>query len=704
MVQRKVPNKFGIKPHHLKSDTHLLVNLRPSSPQTHEKLTKIMKKSRQIKRSDESRSLPPFKKKKTQVSHNDEPRSTPNYMKSTSCFDARRERSPTKTPTSTKSSKTNGGGLDSGHKGSRTTSSLKMRALTKTPSFKPIRPSKKVILCEDLDAQRATCSSTLKESKFPDYLQLNPGGTQLEGSSAMKICPYTYCSLNGHHAAPVPPLKCFLSAKRQAIKTQKSFKLGCLSPRQTKPVVKTNDIKEMAQEVDVERTRVTKEEEEEEEEEGGCGDLFIEINGSRDFECSDIEWEEGYCSEKSKDDVCDEQIQKTGDKKLHSEFEELYDEKLQGELEELTDEKLHGELEELYVEKLCRKLDELYDEESVSSGAWTEEEEGDSESDSSYQRTKINRKIKDQDLMNYDEFEVSSTDANANANEKMDELQSMDFSTGDENITCSVDYWREETSQESKGIPEKSEDGNEKNRTTIIYNFIQFNISIFVNGEKTENFETYKGFVDDTTMKIKDVSEFMEEQGMSNVDDAAQNLDAFESQEIVPSEQLNANYFVVFKDDNLKELDEEPAISSDKEQTNLTDEVRFETDLKAGSLCQKSDFVDEQPDLATNIRGPTRGGTKRQQEMDDSREFNPRGPNFLPEVEDPDAESVDLKHQDMDERKNAEEWMVDYALQQAVTTLAPVRKKKVALLVEAFEKVGKLQRYDDDGNVIEYGI
>ncbi|RCV17944.1 hypothetical protein SETIT_3G261200v2 [Setaria italica] len=69
------------------------------------------------------------------------------------------------------------------------------------------------------------------------------------------------------------------------------------------------------------------------------------------------------------------------------------------------------------------------------------------------------------------------------------------------------------------------------------------------------------------------------------------------------------------------------------------------------------------------------------------RGFNPRAPNFLPLELDPDAEKVDLKHQMMDERKNAEEWMIDYALRQAVTNLAPARKKKVELLVQAFETV-----------------
>ncbi|CAL4893297.1 unnamed protein product [Urochloa decumbens] len=76
------------------------------------------------------------------------------------------------------------------------------------------------------------------------------------------------------------------------------------------------------------------------------------------------------------------------------------------------------------------------------------------------------------------------------------------------------------------------------------------------------------------------------------------------------------------------------------------------------------------------------------------RGYNPRAPNFLPLELDPDAEKVDLKHQMMDERKNAEEWMIDYALRRAVTNLAPARKKKVELLVQAFETV--LPHDEDD--------
>lgn len=97
------------------------------------------------------------------------------------------------------------------------------------------------------------------------------------------------------------------------------------------------------------------------------------------------------------------------------------------------------------------------------------------------------------------------------------------------------------------------------------------------------------------------------------------------------------------------------------------------------------------------------GGTKtrykpvrvrRMEDVQEIREFNPRPPRFLPLEHDPEAEKVRLRTQLMDARKNTEEWMIDYALQQVVTKLAPARKRKVELLVEAFETIMPLPVYE----------
>lgn len=73
--------------------------------------------------------------------------------------------------------------------------------------------------------------------------------------------------------------------------------------------------------------------------------------------------------------------------------------------------------------------------------------------------------------------------------------------------------------------------------------------------------------------------------------------------------------------------------------------------------------------------------------LERARKFNPRAPQLLPLTPDQEPEKVDLRHQLTDERKKAEKWMLDYAMQNIVTTLTPARKRRVAMLVEAFEAV-----------------
>ncbi|KAK4716244.1 hypothetical protein R3W88_014582 [Solanum pinnatisectum] len=74
-------------------------------------------------------------------------------------------------------------------------------------------------------------------------------------------------------------------------------------------------------------------------------------------------------------------------------------------------------------------------------------------------------------------------------------------------------------------------------------------------------------------------------------------------------------------------------------------------------------------------------------ELEKLRKFNPRKPQYLQLEPDLEVEKVNLKHQIEDERKSAEEWMFDYALQKAISQLTPTQKRKVGLLVTAFENV-----------------
>ncbi|XP_047056136.1 calmodulin binding protein PICBP-like [Lolium rigidum] len=104
-----------------------------------------------------------------------------------------------------------------------------------------------------------------------------------------------------------------------------------------------------------------------------------------------------------------------------------------------------------------------------------------------------------------------------------------------------------------------------------------------------------------------------------------------------------------------------------------------------GGMCFEDAGSDPTDGQRNKLTMSTRGTAPRDEER--IRPFNPRAPNFLQVEPDADAEKVDLRHQEADDRKNAEEWMVDYALRRTVNKLARAQKRKVEMLVQAFEAV-----------------
>lgn len=141
----------------------------------------------------------------------------------------------------------------------------------------------------------------------------------------------------------------------------------------------------------------------------------------------------------------------------------------------------------------------------------------------------------------------------------------------------------------------------------------------------------------------------------------------------------------------------------------IKDAVRFDVDENGLEASNESPQTDESissetessnqpfPEASSKQKERNRYSTMRRrtaEDLEEMKQFNPRPPRFLPIELDPEAEKVDLRHQIMDERKNSEAWMIDYALQQLVTKLTPARKRKVALLVEAFETVMPLPMCD----------
>lgn len=811
MVQRKV----GIQSDKLKTD--IAVSQHQDNKTRRPEMKKKMKKSRSIKLSADHIPLtktvsqpgkpPPL----TPAPHgspqklplNKTPYGSPNYMKATSSSEAKKETSHVTTSRARRSSG-NSSNPGSGSGSARTltrTSSLKVvRCLRKSPSFKtaraPVKKCSKIALCADMSSQKATCSSTLKESKFPEYLMLNPGGTEAEGTSVIKVCPYTYCSLNGHHHAPLPPLKSFLSARRRLLRVQKSMRREALSPRKVKPSAQeltqiingqviASDHKAEIVEGDVSNypmSPLTKE---------NSFDFFIEIYAANKEDAAELN---GGSTEKDPAGLENQDMSSFGGNNEETVGEIFLDTQV---VESLSDELLNSEIdleedlgEENYVYPTDKETRESFLEEK-------KHEAGENDLTASHQDEgkQITFHIED-DFQS--ECQTSIEDDGADSeiiDMELDEGQFSNFKPDGE-ADHSV-----ETAGESDLDVDLLAEAKNIGIIEIVSDFSKEipadEILLDVNEEQSAGFDVLSDDSDfemDETHQNLEIVEYLEYDLLSSCED--------EVEEITTMDEVQETEAAVTEEPIL-----EPTVASEKpeesrapEPGNITSETNFITeDMADGDLAEArnktdntveenhpadtqkhsshdlqeatnienhsvserdqdeegkmfwiQDWVDSEAQgdsgmngnhsaetsviesgktegksetgqqgiaeaihTASNMTNPTSEkrfsySRRSKQELSDTcdtqkwtigrrrltdnseestREFNPREPNYLPVIAEPDAEKVDLKHQDIDGRRNTEEWMLDYALQRTVTKLAPARKRKVALLVEAFEAV-----------------
>ncbi|KAI3450181.1 hypothetical protein Pfo_006846 [Paulownia fortunei] len=792
MVQRKVPNKLGIQADHVKT-SKLLVNLKPSSLQHQDAKNggtdlkmKKMKKSGSIKRpeldSPRSQNLrkqvkqpgkpPPALALPTSGAtlQKQSPAAIPNYMKSTTSTDARKEQSQvsTKSPqTSPDNSCSHSSkiSLALGNKATKTlarTSSLKMmRTLIKTPSFKPARALVKkcspVVLCKNLDVERATCSSTSKDCKFPAYLKLSPGGTESEGTSAMKVCPYNYCSLNGHRHAPLPPLKCFLSARRRMLKTQRSIKLGCLSPRRARPNGGGSNFDEkLPFQDDMNGSTISSLTQEEH------SDFFIEIYNTGNEDTADLTASVEGRDETAAENHEEKVVEMLSDGPLYYDIDSCENIEQTGDLnskEIATAAHFHEEniAEEVSPPSLAQEAKlELLSDVAVESMPSVDFHEIDSDSsgmdwetgqhsllylDDDYEYTSKTENEPDQEggkviihagfiikLDNRLSCRFDEVSADEVSQESFDEesLSSDTLSTCDGESVGSYDYLESFRNLktlvpvvvpvgEPEAAPEDKNDflfeGNQTpitgphiGDTAMCYNimveeetsldnlkdeYLPNEEAIAVMGKQA--WDLLKGPVEEMgTCGGKAMYDTITKDQVSNqtsTDEGhqVQNEDHFSDEyQSINSENQDQVEKECHQAENFKPvspMDSENEPHSEVSWLNSTEpECHIIHEVKARNLA----MPETEDSCSTQAKVKCK---KLIPKSDEPGHFNPRAPNFLPLEPGPEAEKVDLRHQELDERKNTEEWMVDYALRQAVKKLGPARKRKVALLVEAFEKV-----------------
>jgi len=755
MVQRIVLGKLGIQADHVKSDK-CLANSKPSCSQHQDGKTDKMKrmmKSRSFQLSDfelshssssvrslsQPRNSPTVQMPTIAASPPQQKalvRSSPNYMKPTSSSEAKKELlsvSHRQTQSSSdgkslpqkgmRNSKTSSVSCKEPAKTlSRSSSLNSMRTLTKSPSFKPCKDcSKKFtseVLFEEVNApERATCSSTLKDYNFPEYLTLHPGGTDSEGVSLMKVCPYTYCSLNGHGHPPLPPLKSFMSERRHLLETQKkNMKLEVVIPQRWK--VPLCDAK---QDSDIEQIFFH--------EKPACDEAAIgnptisplaqELGMDFLFEIYSKE-REGADEMRNFNSVKD--LEKQEDINLAKDENGIGAEEdgvklvTRGVAHDLPKSQINFEEDfKNYFTAAANEVDnkgreDVQDAEENQPTSWFHEET----CTGSYCNEP-----------RYDGEHMEDIELDESYSPSWEEEHFHEFSYEDntDSSICSV----EEINSKLESLSESSHDISEmwldeifnSHYADIIVEEVRLQEA---KEERTICFEAQPRY---TNFVLEDTSETMEfviketyypsKASNSEYDESTLTEEVFQHLTNAEDSNRENEKHLDYEDGCVSMLlDEEIVENSEGHNTcesckidescedNEDDEFNQKHLIHMTKVPEESTstIVQEQNLSEENLKS-TGGeeqhtsknwqwGTKRKrpvEEDEEMRKINPRKPNFLPFVSEQEPEKVYLKHQMIDERKNAEEWMLDFALRQTVTRLAPAGKRKVSLLVEAFEAV-----------------
>lgn len=600
------------------------------------------------------------------------PETTPNYMKPTACSDARKV-----STRSTDSNCTRDGSNLRRNGTKRPTSSGSSNWVAKNPKFKtPVaKTCSPVILWEIVDARRATCSSTLKDRKFPAYLELNHGGNESEGTSAIRVCPYTYCSLNGLHHAPIPPLKCFLSAKRANMR----INLGC-------GLKTAGDGLNFDRKVGVE------------------DDLGSLRNGVNEKE--DRDWFVEILSDER------DEMAKPEDRR-----ERIQEVVLQAPID---DDVCVGESEENGSE--ANLVDGGFELDSGGSIVGLEAGNGAAlflgyNYESPPSEIEIDYDGKSEKQIGHHEVVLESTHkgdyiGEFSVNEAFQESNAQGFNSDGESSGSVV----------NEALQELNDQGfdTDGEYSGFVQSWVLMECPVSVENDQGFDSDGKSGDSVQSLVTIEGSAsvEFPMEEPELVFDDMDQTL--FKSNRNSDS-NLPVSHNVAEREtsfDNLEnnlvegfschtESSHGDEAKNVENQDNPAENIEISTILLPAKQCVDHRAGNAE-DMITAFSGAKRkkamleddelekefikafNRVKRKKTMQQSDElgtFNPREPNFLPLEPDPEAEKVDLRHQELNERRNTEEWMVDYALRQEVTKLGSARKRKVAILVEAFEKV-----------------
>ncbi|KAF5474216.1 hypothetical protein F2P56_006131 [Juglans regia] len=577
----------------------------------------------------------------------------------------------------------------------RASSLRPVRVLTKMGTFKSKKSSteKCCQICQSPNSSmhKATCSSILKDSKFPSSLELElqPGEHESAGTSVMKVCTYTYCSLHGHHHNAAPPLRRFISMRRRLPKTQKSMKRQCQFSNGKRSGNRKNELQanQMLNNGDLAVANATRAISPVKQKEGR--DLFVKIQAE------------------------DPKGMANGVGASGGEDENLCDLEYQGEM--LLSDTTHSNMSEATHED--RK------EEKIGTS-----NNGEAEANSIL--TDKTRRPTDDEFL-----ELSGSNSIGSSDFDLESLEEK--ITGNEEKKGELEPEHElfhKISTQSDSMPNRINDAKHKmqfkNQKYIGMWHLMYKHAVVGINRKVGNQLPLEELKDEE--QVKDTNNLLGTNHCSSSEGFSEIGKGTSRESHDPDNQKNEirqNEAIklvqkAFDDILLRDFQDYPmddasissSISSDRELFEKSNGEGREWSISASyepakdSMVQnpettwlKADSIStpKEERSASNVRNESDQKAPKSwsylkklilfnrffKALEKVKNFNSRGPRYLSLKPGPEAEKVHLRHQTTDERKSTEEWMLDNALQQVISKLAPAQKRKVALLVEAFESV-----------------
>lgn len=601
----------------------------------------------------------------------------------------------------------------------RSSSKKAVKVLFKKSSFKPKRtPLKHSHILEDSSVERATCSSTIKDSRFPQHVELEPGKTESERISFVKVCSYHHCSLNGHCHEPEPPIpkKPFLRRKSQSSIPQRSVRLSSgAGPGKKGSGGKKKAAKKQPRAQFLKGASATIED---------SNLIKIGLNGTSHAEEGNQETLEKLRNSSTQEDGAPETYFELKERSFGSNQERKEEDECNtlalsvvSEGHETTTIResnvtLDGDNDKFSQTPLLKYSGTPRDQVSISGDCDSDSKSSEKNPSCSVTRNLLSSKIneaKEETSSNQQPTRVVVSESTpAGDSESREQV-----STGDSQPAVfsgvhkaqigkgrKMSMWHLihkhmvsgldadggtrplQGADEARKVDEVDM-GTARRSSDASPDFSNSDVGTYNQDEDNQDIEIRKLYA------VKLVREAIEKillpevqdqvsENQSVTSDIVEDLELSEkNQQEGPNEGCHTD------NHNISDSDNTPA--DPVERVEVDDSTcQEETKKSEAKLEKKSDK--KSPSNWSNLKKwiLLQRFTK---ELEKVRKLNLRKPRQLQFETDSGAEKFSLRRQTADEKKRAEEWMLDYALQQVVSQLAPTQKRKVSLLVKAFETV-----------------